>query len=190
MMNFIGTQPIESPRLLLRRFTRDDVESVLKNWAADPLVQHEYGEPTYISPRQVTDLLDVYIASYRNDAYRWAIILPETKECIGQIAFFLVDEKNRFCEMEYCIGRTFQRNGYATEATRAVIRFGFEKVGFHRIQICRRVSNIASKGVIENCGFLYEGTLRDYFYRDGKYESRMYFSILEEEYRARPWDWS
>ena len=47
---------------------------------------------------------------------------------------------------------------------------------------CVRPSNAPSKKVIEKCGFTYEGTLRDYFYIDGKYEGRMYFSILEDEY--------
>lgn len=185
MMNYIGTQPIETERLLLRRFTEEDAESVLRNWASDPEVQNNYGQLTYITLRQVKDLLDVYISAYKNDAYRWAIIETKSGECIGQVAFFLVDSNNHFGEIEYCIGRDYQRRGYATEATQAMIRFGFEKVKFHRIQICRREINLASKGVIENCGFNYEGTLRDYFFRGGKYEDRMYYSLLESEYNKK-----
>jgi ribosomal-protein-alanine N-acetyltransferase len=42
--------------------------------------------------------------------------------------------------------------------------------------------NACGTQLIEKCGFTYEGTLRDYFYIDGKYEGRMFFSILEDEY--------
>ena len=38
-----------------------------------------------------------------------------------------------------------------------------------------------SKGVIKKCGFTYEGTLRDYFYMDGEYVSRLYYSMLRSE---------
>ena len=61
--------------------------------------------------------------------------------------------QQRFAEIEYCIGSAFQRCGYATEATNAVIRFGFEKAELHKIQICHRSNNLPSKRVIEKCGF-------------------------------------
>lgn len=103
-------------------------------------------------------------------------------ECIGQIAYFLVDSKNEFAEIEYCIGTAFQKKGYATEACKAAIKYGFEKIGLHKVQICVRPANTPSRKVIEKCGFTYEGTLRDYFKMpDGSFEGRMYFSILQEE---------
>ena len=50
----------------------------------------------------VKELLTKYITSYeKEDYYRWAVILKETGECIGQIAYFLVDNKNHFAEIEY-----------------------------------------------------------------------------------------
>ena len=186
-MNHIGTNTIETKRLILRRFVHDDAESMKRNWVADPAVQNGYGEPTYITLRQIHDLLDVYIAKYEDDDYyRFGIFEKESKECIGQIAFFLVDVKNHFAEIEYCIGRAFQRRGYATEATRAVIDYGFDKIHLHKIQICHKESNLASSKVIDKCGLYYEGMLRDYFYLDGKYEGRKYYSLLENE---RPQYW-
>ena len=48
------------------------------------------------------------ITSYQNDDYyRWAIVEKESLACIGQIAIFLVNEKNHWCEIEYCIGSQF-----------------------------------------------------------------------------------
>lgn len=104
-------------------------------------------------------------------------------ECIGQIAYFLVDSKNHFGELEYCIGEQFQGIGLATEATRATINFGFSNINFNKVQISHKDGNIASKKVILKNKLKYEGTLRDYFYSNGEYSSRCYYSILKREWR-------
>lgn len=181
-----GTQTITTPRLILRKFTYSDAGSMLRNWASDDEVQDMYGEPAYKTAEAVRELLDKYISRYDQDnALRWAVIEKESGECIGQAAYFLVDENNHFGEIEYCIGRAFQGKGYATEATRAIIGYGFDEVHFHKVQICVRPSNLPSRKVIAKCGFTYNGSLPDYFFRDGGYEDRMFFSITEDEYRCR-----
>ena len=185
MLTHSGTQTIETDRLILRRFLYTDDDAMLKYWIADEKIQSLYSEPVYETKEAVKELLDKYIGSYeREDYYRWAIIEKTTGECIGQIAYFLVDNKNHFAEIEYCIGSNFQCKGFATEATKAVIKFGFEKMNLHKVQICTKTINAPSKRVIEKCGFNYEGTLRDYFYIDGQYVGRLYFSILRSEYES------
>ncbi len=183
MLTHIGTNTIETERLTLRRFEYTDDEAMLKYWVSDERIQSLYSEPVYTTKEAVKELLDKYIGSYeKNDYYRWAIIENKSGECIGQIAFFLVDSKNHFAEIEYCIGSGFQCIGYATEAAKAIIKYGFEKINLHKIQICTKTVNKASKRVIEKCGFTYEGMLRDYFYMKGEYVGRLYFSMLRSEY--------
>ena len=100
------------------------------------------------------------------------------------LLIFLVDKKNHFCEIEYCIGSQFQRKGYCSEAVQAIIEYAFCHINVHKIQVCHKENNIASKGVIKKCGFTYEGTLRDYFYMDGTYVSRLYYSMLRHEWKT------
>lgn len=186
MLTHIGTQTIENDRLILRRFEYSDDEAMLKYWVADEKVQSLYSEPVYSTKEEVKGLLDKYIGGYaREDYYRWAVIDKECGECIGQIAYFLVDSKNHFAEIEYCIGSQFQRRGYATEAAKAVIAYGFDRMNLHKVQICCKTINAPSRKVIEKCGLTFEGTLRDYFYMDGQYVGRHYFSILRDEYENR-----
>lgn len=185
MLTHIGTNIIETERLILRKFEYSDGETMLKYWIADEKIQSLYSEPVYSTKEAVKELLDKYIGSYeKSDYYRWAIIEKNSGECIGQIAYFLVDNKNHFAEIEYCIGSDFQCKGLATEATKAVIRYGFEKINLHKIQICTKTINVPSKRVIEKCGFTYEGTLRDYFYMNGEYVGRHYFSMLRSEFES------
>ncbi len=186
MLTHIGTKTIETERLILRRFEYSDIDSMIRNWIADEKTQWDYGEPFYSTPEEVRALLDTkYIGSYnREDYYRWAVIEKSSGECIGQIAYFTVDSKNQHGEIEYVIGPAFQGRGYATEMTKAVIAFGFEKINFHRIEIDCRTENEASRKVIEKCGLTYEGVFRDFFWRSDHYEGRRVFSILKEEWKA------
>lgn len=186
MLTHIGTEKIETERLILRKFKYTDDEDMLKYWISDPEIQLLYCEPVYDTKQKVKELLDKYISSYeKNDYYRWAVILKETNECIGQIAYFLVDSKNHFAEIEYCIGSLFQRKGFATEAAKAVIQYGFNKINLHKVQICHKPTNLRSRKVIEKCGLVYEGTLRHFFYQDGKYTDRLYYSILKDEFMSK-----
>ena len=183
MLTHVGTNTIETERLILRRFEYTDDKSMLKNWIADEKIQSMYSEPVYSTKEEVKELLDKYIGSNeKNDYYRWAVIEKSSGECIGQIAYFLVDSKNHFAEIEYCIGSEFQCQGYATEATKAVIVYEFNEINLHKVQICTKTINMPSKRVIEKCGFTYEGTLRDYFFMDGNYVGRLYFSMLRSEF--------
>ncbi|MBQ3981385.1 MAG: GNAT family N-acetyltransferase [Treponema sp.] len=187
MLTHVGTQTIETERLILRRFEYTDIDSMLRNWISDEKTQYDYGEPYYPTPEAVKSLFDTkYIVSYsKDDYYRWAVIEKESNECIGQIAYFTMDTKNRHGEIEYVIGPAFQGQGYATEMTKAVIAFGFEKINLHRIEIDCRTENEASRKVIEKCGLTYEGTFRDFFWRKDHYEGRRVFSILKEEYEEK-----
>ncbi len=185
MLTHVGTNTIVTERLVLCRFKYEVNESMRKNWISDEKIQSMYSETIYYTTEEVKELLDKDIGSYeKDDYYRWAVIEKASGECIGQIAYFLVDSKNRFAEIEYCIGAAFQCKGYATEAAKAVIAYGFDSINLHKVQICTKTINKPSKRVIEKCGLTYEGTLRDYFYMNGEYVGRLYFSILRDEYKA------
>ena len=92
MLTHIGTDTIETERLILRKFKISDDEAMLKYWIADKKIQSLYSEPVYTTKAEVDELLEKYINSYqKNDYYRWAIIEKNSGECIGQI--FLLTAK-------------------------------------------------------------------------------------------------
>lgn len=70
----------------------------------------------------------------------------------------------------------------ATEAIKAIVDYGFERIALNKVQACVKPSNKASVKVIEKCGFSQEGFLRKHLYREGTYEDRMYYSMLKDEH--------
>ena len=149
-MHHCGTQTIDTPRLLLRRFEAGDLRDMLGNWASDPAVQTEYGEPVYSTAQEAEGLLSRYIGGYSSDSfYRWAVIEKDSGRNIGQIAFCRVYEELRTAEIEYCIGTAFQGRGYAGEALSAVIGNIFANTDFQRLEAYHRAENTRSGRVLE-----------------------------------------
>ena len=141
-MKHCGTQTIETSRLVLRAFTNEDSDDMFKNWAANPNVQFEYGEPVYATISEVKELLHQWINRYSDPAfYRWAIIEKKSSENIGQIAFCRVYSDCRAAEIEYCVGEPFWGNGYANEALSAVINYIFNNSEFYRLEAYHRIEN-------------------------------------------------
>lgn len=64
MLTHIGTNTIETERLVLRRFEYTDDDAMLRNWIADEKIQSLYSEPVYTTKAEVKELLDKYISSY------------------------------------------------------------------------------------------------------------------------------
>ena len=149
-MKHAGTQTIETERLILRRFSEQDAADMLQNWASDPNVQHEYGEPVYDTPEAVRGLLAQYLAGYeKQNFYRWAITERECGQNIGMIAFCKVWEDCGTAEIEYCIGADFWGYGYSGEALDAVIRWTFAQTGFRKLEAYHRAANPKSGRVLQ-----------------------------------------
>lgn len=182
-MNNLGPQTIDTERLTIRPWTLEDAPAAFRNWLTDPRVQLPLAEPIYQDQASVEALISRYMLDFETKGtYRWAIQLKETGECIGLIAFFLLDAINEHGEIEYGIGRDYWGKGLTTEACKAVIRFGFEAMRLHRIQISYKEYNTASLRIIEKCGLVREGIYREYYKENGTYVSRIFYSILNDEY--------
>ncbi len=64
---------------------------------------------------------------------------------------------NGKAELGYWIGTQYWRQGYATEAARAAIDHAFTELGWDELQSGARISNPASRRVLEKCGFQWSG---------------------------------
>jgi ribosomal-protein-alanine N-acetyltransferase len=78
----------------------------------------------------------------------------------------------------YWIGAPHARQGYMTEALRAVLEYGFQRLGLHRVEAACLPSNQASRRLLLKSGFQEEGYARDYLRINGSWQDHQLFAIL------------
>lgn len=160
-MKHLGTKRMETARLILRPFVKEDAPAMYRNWASDPEVTKFLSWPTYKTVDTAYEILNIWVPQYRDDTfYQWAIELKEIGEVIGSISVVNFDERVDMAEIGFCIGRSWWGQGMMTEAFQAVIDFLFGEVGVQRIEAGHDPNNPASGAVQRKCGLKYEGTLR------------------------------
>lgn len=86
-------------------------------------------------------------------------------------------------ELGYWIGVQYWDNGYATEAAKAIVRYGFEHLQLNRIFAHHFKHNPASGSVLRKIGMKYEGCLRQHVLKWGKFVDLELYSILREEWK-------
>ena len=182
-MKAIGTQMIQTERLILRRFVESDAEAMFQNWASsaenltyvtwDP---HPDVEVTRNSIRN-------WVASYTNpNYYKWAICLKENPEhVIGDISIIEMHEEDLSCEIGYVLGKNFWGRGMMTEALKAVLDFCFTQAGFQKVRARYASLNPASGRVMEKAGMSYLKTIANGVERKDYVADLIYYQISRED---------
>ena len=156
-MKAIGTQMLQTDRLILRRFVESDAEAMFQNWASSAETL------TYVTwdPHPNVDVtrnsIRNWVASYTNpNYYKWAICLKEKPEqVIGDISIVEMNEDDSCCEIGYILGKTYWGRGMMTEALKAVLDFCFTQAGFQKVKARYASLNPASGRVMEKAGMTY-----------------------------------
>ena len=156
MLN-LGTQLIETTRLILRQFVKSDAQPMYDNWANDPEVTRFLTWPPHQSPEVSAMVVESWVNAYpQKDFYQWAIVPKALGEPIGSIS--VVRQEGGTFEIGYCIGKSWWRKGITSESLAAVMDFLFDQVGVRRIEAKHDVNNPGSGAVMKKCGLRYEGT--------------------------------
>ncbi len=185
MLTHKGTVPLETQRLILRRFTPDDAQEMFANWASDEEVVRYLSWKAHSSPDNTRAFLEMAEKGYEKaDNYQWALVLKETGTLIGSLAVVAVNEPIAEAEIGWVIGRSFWGRGLAPEALRQVIAFLFDEVGFNRIKAVHNSQNPKSGRALIKSGMRYEGMLRQAgLNSDGRTIDVCYYSILKSDTR-------
>jgi ribosomal-protein-alanine N-acetyltransferase len=131
-----------------------------------------------------------------DDAYEWyrqrswtehnwghitlLIFLKETDELIGSI-WFRANSHHRKADLAYWIAAKHWNKGYATEACREMLRYGFGDLGFERIAAGVIVGNGASTRVVEKLGMKLEGTALKEWWDEGRQIDCHHYVIYRED---------
>lgn len=118
--------------------------------------------------------------------YEFAVALKETEQMIGNCGLYLDDERRSTGMLGWCFHRDHWNRGYATEAVKAIMKFGFEDLDLHRIHAECNADNLASAKVMEHVGMRREGHfINNRFDRVGDkkmWYSEFFYGILKDEF--------
>lgn len=182
-MNHIGTQRLETERLVLRRFTADDAPAMYRNWASDAEVTRFLTWPPHASVEVTQGVLASWVESYaKPDYYQWAIVLKQLgDEPIGSISAVGMNDSIDMVHIGYCIGRPWWHQGITSEALSRVIDFFFDEVGANRIESMHDPNNPHSGMVMAKCGMSFEGTMRSADRNNQGICDASHYAILRED---------
>lgn len=190
-MNHLGTVPLETRRLTLRRLTFDDCRTMFDHWAGDPQVTRYLRWNTHRDWTVTAEYLYEVEKCYADPTfYNWGICLQDGT-LIGTIGVVRAERAaaegwqtlpDALCGTEiwepgYALGRPWWGQGYATEALKAVLEFWFTRVGGPWLSICHAVENPASGRVIQKNGFLYDHDAVYHKYDGTPVPCRAYYKI-------------
>lgn len=113
--------------------------------------------------------------------YAFAMINKEDSSLLGNMTIAVSPKHNR-AELAYWVGKPYWGQGFATEAARRVVQFGFEDLHLNRIFAAAMTRNPASSKVMANIGMKYEGTFRQHVMKGDGYEDLVFYGMVKSDY--------
>jgi ribosomal-protein-alanine N-acetyltransferase len=177
---------LRTERLVLRDYVAEDWPAVLA-YQRNPLYLRYY-EWEDRTAEEAQEFVQMFLDQQRETPrtkFQLAITLKSGGRLIGSCGIRLQSAGGREADIGYEINPDYWSNGYATEAARAMVEFGFTKLGFHRISSWCVADNVASASVLEKLGMRLEGRLRENEFYKGRWWDTLLYAILDYEWRER-----
>jgi len=184
MLSF-STNPFpipETERLFFREMTIADAEAFFKIRSNKEAMQY-LDRPLANTVSDAVSLIEKRFAiKMAQTGLGWAICLQSTGEMIGDMGFYRLDRENYKSEIGYILGPAYWRKGYAAEAMKVVLKFGFEVLGLNKIESDINPENLASIHLVLKMGFKQEAHLRQNLLFEGKFLDSLIFGLLSSEW--------
>lgn len=170
-------------RLRLRKIQLSDVSSLLKYANNKNISDQIFNIPFPYKEEDAIYRLNFVLQGFKNkERYVFAITLKNSKELIGEIGLHL-DKANNSAQFGYWIAEPFWGKGIATEATSAILKFGFEKLYLNKIYATHYPENKASGKVMLNNKMIKEAELKEHYRINNVYRSVIQYRMTKQEYK-------
>jgi ribosomal-protein-alanine N-acetyltransferase len=182
---------LETERLVLRDFLMEDAAGLAACRRDERFWR--YYEPEDDVAENAREHVSMFIA-WQSDQprlfYQLAVVRKATQRLIGscgirqrpQVSYG--DSSAAEADIGYEIDASLWRQGYATEAVKAILEFGFGELKLHRVWSFCLAENEASWRVMERAGLRWEGLLRDNVWLRGRWWDTVVYAILAQEWEA------
>lgn len=145
-------------------------------WAPDHLTRRAFTNRVYWAAR----------AEGQGTALPLMLIRREDQALLGAITLDNIRRgPSQSGTLGYWIGQRFARQGYMRETILAVVHHAFTVMDLSRIEAACLPENAASRGVLEKCGFKYEGVAQSYLQIAGRWRNHVLYAALRPDRRGR-----
>lgn len=176
--------PLHGENVVLRDFTDADIDDIFAIVGDDRVTRWmSFDSRSHTEAQQMLNGIRKRAQNEPRTEYYLAVTRHDDNRVIGFAR--LVESGVRAGKLGYSIHADYQGFGYATDAARIIINFGFDVLHLHRITAAIGPDNAASVAVVKRLGFTHEGRLRDHVFTNGAWRDSLLFSILEDERPAR-----
>ena len=143
---------LETPRLLLRRWRPDDLDT-LARWHVDPELMRHMGKPSFTREEVEADFRRFEQHWAEHGFGLWAAEEKASGELVGRAGLAYHRVWSNDPEVGWLIDRPWQGRGLATDAGAACVEYALGELGFERVVSICTAENAASRRVMEKLGF-------------------------------------
>jgi [ribosomal protein S5]-alanine N-acetyltransferase len=145
-------------------------------WAADHLSRKAFTNRVYWAQRSINNgsALPLFLIRREDNMLLGAITLDNIRRGPAQAG-----------TLGYWIGESHARQGYMREAIEAMVHHAFHRLDLSRIEAACLPENAPSRGLLEECGFKYEGVAQSYLQIGGRWRTHVLYSALRMDRRGR-----
>ncbi len=172
---------LETPRLVLRAYSENDIAALIHLAGAREVAATTLRIPHPYTEQAAHEFVATCTAeSKAGPPTRFAITLRGDGQLCGGVGLRL-DEPHQHAELGYWLGVPFWGQGYATEAARAMLDYGFERFQLHRIYASYVAHNVASGKVLRKIGMKHEGCQRGHICKWEKFYDLELYGMLRSD---------
>ena len=162
----------------LRKFQLSDVEKKVE-WINNP----ENNEFLHYDLPLEVEKTKKWFENNEDNKARYDAIIEYNNIPVGVIGLINIDKNKKKAEYYITLGdNNYKRKGISFEATKQIIKYGFEKLEVEKIWLCVDEKNIAARKLYEKVGFKLEGTLRKDIFFKGEMINRCMYGICKDEW--------
>ena len=151
----------------LRQQSADFLVPWEPSWATDHLSRKAFTNRVYWASRALAQgtAVPLFLRRREDDVLLGAITLDNIRRGPAQAG-----------TLGYWIGASHARQGYMREAITGLVHYAFQSLDLSRIEAACLAENTASRGVLEKCGFKYEGVAQSYLQINGRWRNHVLYA--------------
>lgn len=145
-------------------------------WASDHLSRISFTNRVYWAQRSISKgtAVPLFLIRRGDSALLGAITLDNIRRGPAQAG-----------TVGYWIGEASARQGFMREALNGVANYAFTALDLSRLESACLPENVASRAVLEKCGFKYEGVAQSYLQIDGRWRNHVLYANLRNDRRGK-----